>query len=156
VPVSELTVVDGVVSGGGQSLTYGQLVRGQHLDLKIPVTGRSAKADPSAWVGITALDGFTVAGDPPLKPVSQFRVIGTSYPMPGIPDKVTGKTEGSCDVSLPGMLHARMVRPATVGSTLISIGELDKKRFPTADVVRKGNLVAVVAPSEWEAISAAQ
>jgi CO/xanthine dehydrogenase Mo-binding subunit len=76
--------------------------------------------------------------------------------MPGIPDKVTGKMKWSCDVRLPGMLHARMVRPATLGSTLLSVGELDKKRFPTAEVVKKNNLVAVVSPNEWEAISAAQ
>ena len=155
VPVSGLSVVDGIVSGGGKSISYGQLVQGQHLDLKIPVTGQPAKADPSAWVGITSLDGFTVTGDPPMKPVSQFRVIGTSYPVPSIPDKVTGKTQWSCDVTLPGMLHARMVRPATLGSTFISVGEIDKKQFPTAEVVRKGNLVAVVSADEWEAIGAA-
>src|SRR5258708_6429886 len=76
--------------------------------------------------------------------------------MPGIPDKITGKTQWTCDVTLPGMLHARMVRPATLGSTLISVGALDKKLFPTAEVVSKGNLVAVVSPNEWEAIRAAQ
>ncbi len=54
------------------------------------------------------------------------------------------------------MLHARMVRPATLGSTLISVGAIDKKRFPTAEVVKKGNLVAVVSPNEWEAVSAAR
>jgi hypothetical protein len=42
------------------------------------------------------------------------------------------------------MLHARMVRPATLGSTLISVGALDKKQYPTAQVVTKANLVAVV------------
>src|SRR5258708_28653800 len=114
------------------------------------------KVDPSwpegnGWGG---LGGFSVTGDPPTKPVSQYKVVGTSHPMPGIPDKVTGKTQWSCDVTLPGMLHARMVRPATVSSTLISIGALDKKQFPTAEVVHKGNLVAVVSPNEWEAISA--
>ena len=156
VPAAELSVVDGVVSGAGSSITYGQLVRGQQLDLKIPVTGRPSKADPAAWVGITSLDGFTVGGDPPLKPMSQFRVIGTSYPVPGIPDKVTGRTRWSCDVVLPGMLHARMVRPATVGSKLIRVGEVDRKQFPTAAVINRGNLVAVVSPDEWEAINAAQ
>jgi nicotinate dehydrogenase subunit B len=156
VPVSSLTVTDGIVSGGGKSISYAQLVQGQHLDLKIPVAGKLAKADPAEWVGVAGLDGFSVTGDPPMKPVSQFKVIGTSYPMPGIPDKVTGKTQWSCDVTLPGMLHARMVRPPTLGSTLVSIGEADKKRFPTAEVVRKGNLVAVVSPNEWEAISAAR
>ena len=155
-PVSGLSVVDGIVSGGGKSISYGQLVQGQHLDLKIPVTGQPAKADPAAWVGITSLDGFTVTGDPPMKPVGQFSVIGTSYPVPSIPDKVTGKTQWSCDVTLPGMLHARMVRPATLGSTLISVGEVDKRQFPTAEVVRKDNLVAVVSADEWEAIGAAR
>src|ERR1700720_261361 len=75
--------------------------------------------------------------------------------MPGIPDKITGKTQWTCDVTLPGMLHARMVRPATLGSTLISVGALDKKQYPTAQVVTKGNLVAVLSPNEWEAIGAA-
>ena len=83
-------------------------------------------------------------------------MIGKSYPVPSITDKVTGKTQWSCDVTLPGMLHARMVRPATLGSTLVSVGEVDKKQFPTAEVVKKGNLVAVVSPNEWEAISAAR
>ena len=155
VHTSELSVVDAVVSGGGKRITYGQLVEGQHLDLRIPVTGRTARADPTGWVGMTSLDGYTVGGNPPLKPPSQFKVLGTSHPVPGIPDKVTGKTRWSCDVGLPGMLHARMVRPATLGATLISVGELDKALFPTAWVVRKGNLVAVVSPNEWEAINAA-
>ena len=54
------------------------------------------------------------------------------------------------------MLHARMVHPKTLGSTLVSAGELDKTRFPNAQVIVKGNLVGVVAPTEWEAIRAAQ
>src|SRR5882672_303489 len=136
-PVSSLSGVDGIVSGGGKSVSYGQLVQGQHLDLKIPVTGRLAKVDASEGAGIAGLDGFVVAGDPPMKPVSQFKVMGTSYPVPGIPAKVTGKTQWSCDVNVPGMLHARMVRPATLGSTLISVGVLDKKQFPAAEIVGK-------------------
>ena len=155
-PVSELKVTDGIVSGGGKSISYGKLVEGQHLDLKIPVEGKQARPDPAGWVGMTSLDGFTVTGDPPMKPVNEFKVIGKSYPVPSITDKVTGKTQWSCDVTLPGMLHARMVRPATLGSTLVSVGEVDKKQFPTSEVVRKGNLVAVVSPNEWEAISAAR
>ncbi len=55
-----------------------------------------------------------------------------------------------------GMLHARMVRPATLGSSLISAGAIDKAKFPTAQVVVKKDLVAVVSPDEWEAISAAR
>ena len=56
----------------------------------------------------------------------------------------------------PDMLHARMVHPKSLGSTLVSVGALDKTRFPNAQVIVKGNLVGVVAPTEWEAIRAAQ
>ncbi len=156
VPVSALSVSEGVVSGGGTSVSYGQLIQGQHIDLKIPISGKPVTIDSSQDVGVAGLDGFVVTGDPPMKAMGQYKVIGTSYPMPGIPAKVTGKTQWSCDVTLPGMLHARMVRPSTLGSTLILAGAVDKKRFPTADVVKKGNLVAVVSPNEWEAVSAAR
>ena len=54
------------------------------------------------------------------------------------------------------MLHARMVHPKTLGSTLVSAGQLDKTKFPNAQVIVKGSLVGVVAPTEWEAIKAAQ
>jgi nicotinate dehydrogenase subunit B len=156
VPISALSVVNGAVSGGRKSITYGELVAGQQLHLKIPVSGSLAKPDPSQWVGVTTLDGLTVTGDPPAKPIAQYQVIGTSYPMPAVRDKVIGKTQWSCDVTLPGMLHARMIRPATLGSKLISVGALDKKQFPTAEIVTKANLVAVVSPDEWEAASAAR
>jgi nicotinate dehydrogenase subunit B len=156
VTVSTLTVADGVVSNGIKSISYGQLLEGQHLDLKIPVKGKPLKMDPSEDSGVAGLYGLEVTGDPPTRPVGEYKVVGTSFPVAGIPDKVTGKTQWSCDVALPGMLHARMVRPATLGSTLISVGSLDKKQFPTAPVVTKGNLVAVVSPDEWEAINAAR
>ena len=42
IPVADLTVADGIVLGGGKSVSYGQLVQGQHLDLKIPVSGEAA------------------------------------------------------------------------------------------------------------------
>jgi nicotinate dehydrogenase subunit B len=155
VPISSLSVADGVVSGGGKKISYGELVQGQHLELKIPVEGAMPKPDPTGWVGMSSLNGLTVTGDPPLKAVKDFKVLGTSFPAGHIPDKVTGKTQWSCDLVLPGMLHARMVRPATLGSTLISAGVIDKKHFPSAEVIQKGNLVAVVSPNEWEAVQAA-
>ena len=44
VPVSSLSVTDGIVTGGGKKITYGELVQGQHLELKIPVEGTLPKA----------------------------------------------------------------------------------------------------------------
>jgi CO/xanthine dehydrogenase Mo-binding subunit len=156
VPASSLIVTDGVILGGGKKISYGELVQGQHLELKIPVKGELAKPDPAGWVGMSSLGGFTVEGDPPMKAAKDFKVIGTSFPAGHIPDKITGKTQWSCDLTLPGMLHARMVRPATLGSLLVSVGTIDKTTFPTAQVLQKGNLLAVVSPDEWEALQAAR
>jgi nicotinate dehydrogenase subunit B len=145
VPRSELSVKEGVVSGGGKSMSYGDLVKGQQLKLTIPVKG-----------DLTSIMGLTVDGNPPTKPVSQYTVIGKSYRNSVTASKVTAKETWATDVRLPDMLHARMVHPKSLGSTLVSVGTLDKTRFPNAQVVVKGNLVGVVAPTEWEAIRAAQ
>lgn len=154
---ARLSAIDGVISG----VSYGELVRGRQLDLTIPLKGEPVRFAADGKSGVTGLewagmDGLTVTGDPPVKPVSEYKVVGKSFPMPGIPARVTGETIWACDVELPGMLHARMVRPATLGSTLVSVGGLDKSRFPTAQVVRKGTLIAVVSPNEWEAVGAAK
>src|SRR6478672_9044664 len=141
VPVSSLTVKDGVVSGGGKTLTYGQLVGGKALNLSIPVTGDA-----------TSFLGLTVTGNPPTKPMSQLQVVGQSVPMRTIPPIVSAHATYVGDVRVPGMLHARVVHPPALGSQLISVGKLDKKQFPSTQVVVKGNLVAVVDPTEYTAI----
>lgn len=160
-PSASLRAADGVISGVGRRVTYGELVRGRQLSLTIPLKGepvRFASAGNSSVTGLdwAGMDGLTVTGDPPVKPIPEYQVIGKSFPMPGIPAKVTGETVWSCDVKVPGMLHARMIRPATLGSTVLSVGMVDKSRFPTSQVVRKENLIAGVSPDEWEAVCASR
>jgi CO/xanthine dehydrogenase Mo-binding subunit len=145
VPKNQLSAKDGVISGGGKSMSYGDLVKGQQLKLTIPIKG-----------DLTSIMGVTVDGNPPMKPVSQYTVIGKSFQNSVTTSKVAAKEQWATDVRLPGMLHARMVHPKSLGSTLVSAGVLDKTKFPNAQVVVKGNLVGVVAPTEWEAIRAAQ
>lgn len=142
---ARLSVKDGTVSGGGKRISYGELVAGQQLKLTIPVTG-----------DLTNVFGLTVTGNPPLKPTSEYTIIGKSYANTVTPSKVSAKEVWVTDVRVPNMLHGRVVHPKTLGSTLISAGELDKTRYPNARVVVKGNLVGVVAPTEWEAIRASQ
>jgi nicotinate dehydrogenase subunit B len=145
VPKDQLSVKDGVISGGGKSVSYGDLVKNQKLNLTIPVKG-----------DVHSMFGLKVDGDPPLKPVSEYTVVGKSFVNPIIVSKVTAKETWVTDMRLPGMLHGRMVHPKTLGSKLVSVGALDKTRFPNTQVIVKGNLVGVVAPTEWEAIKAAQ
>ena len=111
----KLIVKDGVVSGGGKSISYGDLVKGQQLSLTIPVMGN-----------LTSIMGLMVLGNPPMKPVSEYTVIGKSFPNPPSVSKVTAKEIWATDVRLPGMLHGRVVHPKTLGSTLVSAGEVDK------------------------------
>jgi len=141
----KLSVKDGIVSGGGKSISYGDLVKNQQLKLTIPVKG-----------DLTSIFGLTIEGNPPMKPVSEYTVIGKSFKNSIISSKVAAKETWATDVRLPGMLHARVVHPKTLGSTLVSAGALDKAKFPNSQVVVKGNLVGVVAPTEWEAIQAAE
>lgn len=141
----QLTAKDGVFSGGGKRVSYGDLVKDQQLKLTIPVSG-----------DLTSIFGLVVEGNPPMKPVSQYTIIGKSHPNSAITSKVSAKEIWATDIRLPGMLHGRMVHPKTLGSTLVSVGQLDKSKFPNSEVVVKGNLVGVVAPTEWEAIQASQ
>jgi CO/xanthine dehydrogenase Mo-binding subunit len=144
VPKDKLSVKDGLVSGGGKSISYGDLVKNQQLKLTIPVKG-----------DLTSIFGLTIEGNPPMKPVSEYTVIGKSFKNSIISSKVAAKETWATDVRLPGMLHARVVHPKTLGSKLVSAGSVDKTKFPHSQVIVKGNLVGVVAPTEWEAIQAA-
>ena len=83
-------------------------------------------------------------------------VVGKSFKNSVTASKVAAKEQWAADVKLPGMLHARMIHPKTLGSTLVSAGTLDKAKYPNSQVVVKGNLVGVVSTTEWEAIKAAQ
>jgi nicotinate dehydrogenase subunit B len=141
--VDTLTVADGVVHSGARSVTYAELVHDAPLDVRLELAG--------------VADGFglIVLGTPPLVPVSEYRVIGTSPANPRIPPIVQGATEDVADVRVPGMLHGRMVHPRTLGSTLVSVGQLDAEEYPGVEVVVRGNLVGLVSPDEWEAIRAA-
>src|SRR5215468_5133077 len=141
----KLAVKDGVVSGGGKSISYGDLVKDQQLKLTIPVKG-----------DLTSIGGLEIEGNPLMKPVSEYTVIGKSFKNSVITSKVRARETWATDVRLPGMLHARVVHPKTLGSTLVSAGQLDKKKFPSSQIIVKGNLVGVVAPTEWEAIQAAE
>jgi CO/xanthine dehydrogenase Mo-binding subunit len=145
VPKEKITAKDGIFTVGNKKITYGELVKDQQLKLTIPVKG-----------DIFSFDGITVDGNPPMKAVSEYTAIGKSFANPNIRKKVTAKENWISDVRLPGMLHARVIHPKTLGSTLISAGQPDKAKFPNTQLFVKGNLVAVAAPNEWEAIQAAQ
>lgn len=145
VPRSAVSVAKGVITGGGKSATYGEIIAGQTLRLIIPTEG-----------SLTDFRGLVVTGNPPLKKLADYTEVGKPVTNPIIAPKVSGKTQWVGDVKLPDMLHARVIHPATLGSTLITPGRLDAAQYPGAKLVQVGNLLAVVSPDEWQAVMAAQ
>ncbi|MBI4470923.1 MAG: xanthine dehydrogenase family protein molybdopterin-binding subunit [Acidobacteria bacterium] len=89
VPLDELRVEDGVIhvrSNPSLRVSYGELIAGKQFNLKLTT-------------------------DVPQKPVSEYRIVGKSIPRFDIPRKVTNNFYFVHDVQLPGMLHARTLRP---------------------------------------------
>ena len=60
------------------------------------------------------------------------------------------------DVKVPGMVHARMIRPAVAGTKPVKVDEASIKSIPGAKVVWQDAFLAVVADKEWDAIQAMQ
>ncbi len=154
VPVAGLSVSKGVVSGGGKSVTYGQLVGGRLFHVTMPASYDLQSAD-----GIFTSAGLS-AGEPPAKPVDQYTVVGTSPPRFDIPGIVTGTSTFIQNVRVPGMLHGRLVRPRGQraygsGAPIVSVDESSISHIPGARVVRRGDFLGVVAPHEYDAIEAA-
>ncbi len=118
--------------GGGAGVTYGELVKDGRLDLKVDPAIKTK--DPSA-----------------------FALVGTSVARIDIPDKITGRFTYMQDYRVPGMVHARVVRPPAIGAELQGVDEASVAGIPgLIRVVRQGNFLAVVAEREWAAVKAAE
>jgi CO/xanthine dehydrogenase Mo-binding subunit len=143
VPVAALTVSEGVISVTAEParrISYGQLVGGRRFN--VTLTG----ADINATTGVARL-----------KPVQDFKIIGQSPRRDDVPRKVDGTATWAVGVRLPGMVHARNVRPPFAGATLVSVDENSVRNLPGfVRVVTRGNYVAVVCEREEQAIRAAR
>jgi nicotinate dehydrogenase subunit B len=90
-----------------------------------------------------------------LKDPSTFKVMGQPIPRVDIPAKVTGGAAYVQDMRLPGMLHARIVRPPSYGAQLNELDTAAVEKLPgVLKVVRDGSFLAIVAAKEFQAIKA--
>jgi CO/xanthine dehydrogenase Mo-binding subunit len=90
------------------------------------------------------------------RPVAQHRIVGQSTARRDIPRKLAGAAFVH-DMELPGMLHARVVRPRAFGARLEALDESAVRALPgVTHVVRSGSFVAVVARREEQAVKAAE
>ena len=90
-----------------------------------------------------------------LKDPSSYRLIGKPLERVDIPAKVTGAVAYVQDLRLPGMVHARVVRPSSYGARLRSVEIAAVERMAgVLKTVRDGSFLAVVAEREFQAVQA--
>jgi len=143
VPVAGLAVSNAVISvkaDPAKKVTYGELIGGKKFN--VALTG----ANIDATTGVAKV-----------KPVQELKMVGQSPQRYDIPAKVDGSNKWAVDVKLPGMVHARNVKPPVAGAKLVGIDESSVRNLPGfVKVVSKGNYVAVVFEREEQAIAGAR
>ena len=90
----------------------------------------------------------TGLGDVPVKKASEFRIMETSKLRVDSVEKVTGKATYAGDIQLPDMLCARILRPPSLGAKLKQADTSVAEQMENVKVVRDGDLVAVLHPSQ--------
>ena len=145
-PVEKLTVANGIVSvtdAPGKKITYGQLVGGKFFNI------------PMKWNGKIGNDLDVATTATPKKP-ADYKVVGTSPKRRDVARKVFAQPTYVTDIRVPGMMHARIIRPPVAGAVPTAIDQASVKDIKGVRVVQKEGFVAVLADKEWDAIRAAQ
>ncbi|MBV9237731.1 MAG: molybdopterin-dependent oxidoreductase, partial [Xanthobacteraceae bacterium] len=146
VPADQLTVVDGVVQAKddqAKQASYAELIGGRYFNVQL---------DWNKQVG----NLLYAPGKAQPKPASEHKIVGQPIKREDIAPKVFCQEDFCTDVKVPGMVHARVIRPPVAGATPARIDEGSIKDIPGGRVVHDKGFLAVVADTEWGAIQAMQ
>ncbi|CAL2085101.1 xanthine dehydrogenase family protein molybdopterin-binding subunit [Tenacibaculum sp. 190524A05c] len=129
VDASSLSTKDGIISGGGKTMTYAEAAEGV-TEWNVPET-------------------------PKLKSIKDYKFIGKPVARIDLNAKVFGDPIFGLDAQLPNMLHAAIIRPSKVGATFKSANTTEAEKMPgVVKVVQMDNWVGVVAESYPQALAA--
>jgi isoquinoline 1-oxidoreductase len=127
---STLIARDGkIVAPDGRSLAFAELTKGQALTGTIE--------------------------SPPLDATTAWKIRGTAVPKVDGRDFVTGRHQYTPDVTRPGLVYGRIVRPDAFGASLAAVDDARAKAIAGVTVVRDGDFLGVVAPTDRAATRAA-
>ncbi len=117
-----ITIADGKAThdASGRSLSFGELAQGQQLTQTI-----TSKAE--------------------IRSADQWQVQGTSVPKVDGRSFVTGRHQYTSDINRPGMLHGKIVRPASLNATLSSVDLTGAESMSGVVAVRDGAFIGVAA-----------
>jgi CO/xanthine dehydrogenase Mo-binding subunit len=122
VPVTRLRTRDGRVFDGedpSRSVTYAALAAGKRIERE-------------------------VKGEAPLDDRADYTVCGVPTTRADATAKVTGAARYAADVRVPGMVYAHVLRPPAHGAELLDVDTSGVSSVEGAEVVRDGDLLAVV------------
>ena len=123
VPVSQLEVKDGIISNiknNKSKVSYGELAKGKRIEKHLD-------------------------GKPELKDYTKFKYVGKPYLHQDARLKVTGEAKFSADIQLPGLLHARVLRPPSHGAKLSTADVSEAEKIKGIQMVRDGDFIAVLS-----------
>jgi nicotinate dehydrogenase subunit B len=121
-PVESLKVNKGIICASSNpkiQVSYGELAQGQRIER-------------------------FVKDVPPVKDHTQFHYVGQSRTHADAYVKVRGEAKYTWDHKLPGMVYARILRPPSHLSSLVSADTSEAEKMEGVEVVRDGDLVAVL------------
>jgi len=122
VPKERLDVKEGVVFDKTQTqnkVTYAQLAQGKKIERRLQQ-------------------------EPQIKTVGQYNLIGKPINRLDAVEKVTGKAKYTGDIRVPGMVCAQVLRPPAHGARLKSLDSSEVDKMEGYQVIRDGELVAVL------------
>src|SRR5713226_6229386 len=146
VPAEQLRVDDGVVSAvpdPTKKASYAELIGGRHFHHQV---------EWNKQIG----NPMDIKVQAKSKSPSEYRVVGKSLPRRDLPGKVYRTDKYVTDISLPKMLHARVIRCSRAACTVGGVDEGSIRAVRGARVVREKDFVAVVAGHEWDAVRASR
>src|SRR4030095_14608581 len=130
-PVEQLSIDNGKVGlkTGNHKLTFAELLEGKQItdEVHLPVN---------------------------LKPKENYRLVGKAIPRADIGRMVRGEQVYVQDLRFPGMVHARVVRPAAYDAKLLKFDEqyVQKDMEGLLKIVKNGSFLGVIAEDEYQAI----
>lgn len=125
----QLSVANGVVSGGGKTMTYADIVK-----------------DVTEW---------DVPDTPVLKDIKDYKFVGKPIPRVDLKDKVFGAPIYGMDATMPDMLYGAVVRSSAIGAKYSDADISKAEGMPgVIKVIKEPDFVGVVANSIMEAENA--
>ena len=126
IKATDIKVENGVMMAGDKKMTYAEISQ-SNKDWDVPKT-------------------------PPLKPVSEFKIIGKDVKRTDLRAKVLGKAIFGIDQTVPERLHAITVESPFIGGTMKTINVKNAENTEgVVRVIQEKNYVAVVAKTRYAA-----